>query len=242
MSSRERAELALADAGEGERIEHEHHVLLAPERRQRDVVAVLVLQREVGVLPYRWRASFVAFAWQSRPWGAQCSWRRAPRSSCRSSAPTCSPWDDCGRFPRSTPRLREVLEQGGHDDLHVCTSPRRRPRTSARGRAPHPSRLPRRARRRVRSPCGARPRAGRRSPCSARTGSTTRDRTRRRASAPMSTPAPARGRGTESGRSSSSWSQAFAIPGPSVTHEIDGHQLPPRSPRTTPATRSRSAS
>jgi hypothetical protein len=41
------AELTLAGAGERERIEDDHHRLPA-QLRQRDVVAVLILQREVG--------------------------------------------------------------------------------------------------------------------------------------------------------------------------------------------------
>src|SRR5262249_31937538 len=41
------AELSLAHAGEGERIEHDHD-RLAPQLRERDLVAVPVLQREAG--------------------------------------------------------------------------------------------------------------------------------------------------------------------------------------------------
>ena len=44
------AQLALADAGEGERVEDEGDVLLAAEARERDVVAVLIFEREVGGL------------------------------------------------------------------------------------------------------------------------------------------------------------------------------------------------
>ena len=40
-------ELALADAGEGQRKEHQQHVLGATKSLQRDGLAVLVLQREV---------------------------------------------------------------------------------------------------------------------------------------------------------------------------------------------------
>ena len=41
------AQLALADAGERERVEDDHH-RLAAQRGERDVVAVLVLEREIG--------------------------------------------------------------------------------------------------------------------------------------------------------------------------------------------------
>ena len=43
----DRVQLAGADAGERERVEHEQHGLLAAERRERDVLVVLVLDGEV---------------------------------------------------------------------------------------------------------------------------------------------------------------------------------------------------
>jgi hypothetical protein len=42
-----RAQLAGADAGEGERVEHEQHGLLPTERRERDFLVVLVPDGEV---------------------------------------------------------------------------------------------------------------------------------------------------------------------------------------------------
>ena len=45
-----RAQLARADAGEGEGVEHQQHGAVAAERRERDLLVVLVLQGEVGGL------------------------------------------------------------------------------------------------------------------------------------------------------------------------------------------------
>ena len=132
----QRAQLALADAGERERVEDDHDVLRAAERRQRHVVAVLVLQREVGGL----LADLDGHGGSSRS------------SACRSAESTCSvevrtagrdrrhaggrrrgrrarttspvvsvssahvqPFGHCALVGMSTPGRRVVVEQHRHD-------------------------------------------------------------------------------------------------------------------------------
>ena len=80
-----RAQLAGADPGERERVEDHQHVAVAAERRERDLLVVLVLEREVGGFAFPPRAPSVELLLGVR------SLIVAGRARRRRREPTCRP-------------------------------------------------------------------------------------------------------------------------------------------------------